>query len=183
MGEKFDGCVVHVYGIDGSSVAELNVLSHDDDANTIDVTPAAELVDNAQYCLLILAPSVPYAYSGTAEQRGEQTIIKLAGGEIKERRSDTRYKLVGDVAITAYLWEGKVFTLRSPLKASLINISKNGIRISMKYNSMLEDDVVHIRLMTKDTHQVLTAHVVNMKNNDRDSSDYGCRLVEKVTIH
>ena len=96
MDKQFNGCVVHVYNPDGSTVAQVKVLSHDALTDTIDVTQALDLVDNTLYNLLILTSTSPYAVTGVIEQRLEQTLIKLAKGEMREQRADIRYSLTGE---------------------------------------------------------------------------------------
>ena len=179
MSEYFNDCIVYVYDTDGSPVADVKVLNHDVETNIIEVTPTPDLVDSVRYNLQILTSSVPYTCSGVVDYRREQCLIKLFHGEKKEQRIDTRYKLVGDAVIIAYIWENTAYRLHTPLNASLMDISKNGIRIRMGYNSMMVGDTIHIRLMISDTQQVFTALVVNSSDNGRESSEYGCRLVEK----
>ena len=179
MGEKFDECVVYVYDANGALATESIVLSHNVEDDTIIVSPTAGLIDNAQYNLMILTPDAPYSFIGIVGLRNDQLIIKLFNGEKAEKRGDKRHNITGEAEVTAYLWGGNVFKLHSALKAKLVNISKNGIRISMGYNSMSVGDVIHIRMLIQNKPQILTALVVNEVDHDRERSDYGCKLVEK----
>ena len=179
MSANLNECVVYIYNNDGSLAVESIVIEHDAATNTIVIDSTPALIDKTQYNLMILTPSAPYSFSGLVDIRKNQLTIKLFRGEIKEKRGDTRHKISGEAEVTAYLWGGNVFKLHSPLKANLLNISKNGIRISMGFNSMSVGDVIHIRMQIQGMKRNLTALVVNNVDNDRESSDYGCRLVEK----
>ena len=97
-------------------------------------------------------------------------------GEIIEQRSCARYDVTGTVDVTAYLYEGKVFYLHTPQKAGLINISKGGVRLRMKPNSLSIDDIIQINLQIGDKQRTLNSHVVNLINNEEDS-EYGCKLI------
>ena len=97
-------------------------------------------------------------------------------GEINEQRSSVRYDVNGTVSVIAYLFEGKAYNLHTPQDAGLINISKGGVRLRMKPNSLSVDDIVHITLQIGDKQRILNAHVVNL-NNTEENSEYGCMLV------
>ena len=97
-------------------------------------------------------------------------------GVINEQRSSARYDVNGTVSVIAYLFEGKAYKLHTPQEAWLINISKGGMRIRMKPNSLIIDDMVHISLQIGNKQRILNAHVVNL-NNTEENSEYGCMLV------
>ena len=96
--------------------------------------------------------------------------------EKNERRKSVRYDVTGIIEVTAYLYEGKVFYLHTPQKAELINISKGGVRLRMKPNSLSIDDMIQICLQIGAKQRILSANVVNLNNNE-ESTEYGCELM------
>ena len=101
---------------------------------------------------------------------------EYTGNNFVERRSHIRYDVSGNATIFSYLDEGRAYALHTPQIASLINISQGGVRLSMKYNSMIVDDFVQISILFGNKERLLTAHVVNLADFD-GYSEYGCELV------
>jgi len=100
-------------------------------------------------------------------------------GEIIEQRSSARYEVNSTVDVTAYIYEGKAFSLHTPQEAGLINISKGGVRLRMKPNSLSVDDMIQISLQIGKKQRILSAHVVNLSNNE-ENSEYGCKLFDNL---
>ena len=92
-----------------------------------------------------------------------------------EKRGEARYEINGTVSVTEYLDEGKAYRLHSPQDAELVNISRGGIRIRMKTNSLSIDDMVHIVMDIGNRKKQLNARVVNIVDAG-EHSDYGCML-------
>ena len=93
-----------------------------------------------------------------------------------EKRSSARYDVNGTVSVVAYLFEGRAYNLHTPQEAELINISKGGVRLRMKTNSLSIDDTVQIILQIGDKQRILCANVLNL-NNTEENSEYGCKFV------
>jgi len=176
MAIKLDGCAAHFYDETGNLLLSTVVSAHDPYRSTIEVSEAPELTDKSRYDLLILTEPSPHRYAGVAEIKNDRAVIKLSGGEKKELRSSVRHTINGRVKITAYLFEAKAYRLHTPQDAIMLNISKGGVRLRMKANSLLMDDSVYVNIPTGDTWKILSALVVNLLS-DGDSAEYGCRLV------
>ena len=173
---NFVGCVVYISDAAGKMITSSTVTAHNKYNSIIDIMYVPELADQGKYELLILTAPSPYTYSCVAEVKGRDIKLKLFHGGKKEQRSTVRYAVNGSVALIAYLDEGKVFKLHSPLDAVLMNISQGGVRLKMKPNSLSLGDTVSLYIKAGKAPKVLNATVVNLKNND-DNSEYGCKLV------
>ena len=176
MSFSFVGCAIYINDESGKKIAASTVTAHNRYNSVIDIKYVPELADQGRYNLLILTSPSPYTYSCIAEVKSRDIKLKLFRGEKKEQRSATRYAVNGTVSIIAYLDEGKVFKLHSPLSAVLVNISQGGLRLRMKPNSLSIGDTISLYIMAGEAPKVLTAMVVNLKDND-DNSEYGCKLL------
>ena len=176
MAFNFEGCAVYVYDAEGKLLVVTTVTAHNKHSSIVDVTYVPELTDQGKYNLLILTSPTPYTYSCIAEVKRNEIRLKLFRGEKKEQRNSERYEVNGGVTIIAYLDEGKVFKLHAPLDAVIVNISKSGVRLKMKPGSLSVGDTVSICVQVGDAPKILTANVVNLRNND-ESTEYGCKLV------
>ena len=176
MAGRFVGSTVYIYNDSETRIAESKVIAHNSDNSVIDIEYAPNVVDMGRYELLILTAPSPYAFSCVAETRGSKITLKLFRGEKKELRSNTRYKVNGIVNIIAYISDKKVFKLHSPMEAVLMNISKGGLRLKMKPNSLMMDDIFSTYVKIGESPKVLTAQVVNIKNCE-GFSEYGCKLI------
>ena len=176
MAVKLKGCAVYFYDESGALLLKTTVSAYDPLKNSIEVDKAPELADKSRYNLLILTEPSPHRYSCIAEIINDRVILKIFNGEKKEMRSNVRHTVNGHVKITAYLFEGKAYRLHTPQDAVLVNISKGGVRLRMKANSLSLEDLVHINIQTGDTQKILSALVVNMFSDD-ETAEYGCKLV------
>ena len=172
----FNGCAVYIYDLSGKLLAKTSVVEHNTANSAIDVSFVPDLADQSKYNLLILHAPSPYAFTCICVAKDDITTLLLVDGDVKEQRSDSRYEMNGTVNVLAYLYEGKAFKLLTPLEAGLVNISKGGMRLRMKLNSLSIDDVIHVSLNIGDNRRVLSAHVVNLNNTD-DYAEYGCELL------
>ena len=172
----FKGCSVYVYDLSGKLVVKTTVLEHNVANSAIILPSLPELEDQARYNLMILCDPSPYSFSCLSEIKEDIVTFVLIKGDVREQRSHIRYAMSGTVSVSAYLYEGKAFALHTPQDAGLVNISKGGMRLRMKPNSLSLDDMVHICLDIGEKKRVLSAHVVNLFNTD-DNAEYGCELL------
>ena len=172
----FNGCPVYIYNSSGKLLAKTTVVEHNTANSAINVSFIPELQDQSKYNLLILSNPSPYAFSCVSVVNGDLLTLLLIEGDVREQRSDSRYEMNVTVSVIAYLFEAKAYRLLSPLKAVLVNISKGGIRLRMKPNSLSIDDMIHVSLDIGDKRRILSAHVVNLNNAD-DYAEYGFELL------
>ena len=176
MPVDFKGCTVYVYDLSGGLVVKTAVLEHSIANSAVTLPLLPEFEDQSRYNLMILCEPSPYSFSCVSTINGDFVTFALIKGDVREQRSHVRYAMSGTVSVIAYLFEGKAFALHTPQDAGLVNISKGGMRLRMKPNSLSLDDLVHISLDIGDKRRVLSAHVVNLFNAD-DNSEYGCELL------
>jgi len=176
MPVDFKGCSVYVYDLSGGLVVKTTVLGHSLANSAITLPMLPELEDQTKYNLMILCDPSPYSFSCISDIKDSIVTFVLIKGDVREQRSHVRYAMSGTVSVVDYLHEGKAFALHTPQDAGLVNISKGGMRLRMKPNSLSLDDMVHICLDIGEKTRVLCAHVVNLFNAD-DNAEYGCELL------
>ena len=177
MGAKFKGCAAYIYDEAGKLLVRSTVTAHNAGNSSLDIPYADGITDQANYELLIMTTPSPFAFSCIAGIDGDRITLKLLRGEVREQRSSVRYEINGNATVVAYLYEGRAYALHTPQEAVLVNISKGGVRLKMKKNSLSIDDLVHVNIQIGDKPKILTAHVVNLCDID-DSSEYGCELLK-----
>lgn len=178
MKRNFIGCAAYVYDTEGVLQTEVKIYDHDSEANIIKVSNSLVLSVNMRCELLILSLPAPFSCSGVVRSTGSDTIITLFKGKERENRRNARYALSCNAKISEYICEGKAYRLHTPITVNLMNISTNGIRIRARYNTLSADDLFNLQLKMGEREKVLTAKVVNLKDNERESSEYGCALTE-----
>jgi len=177
MAVKFDGCGAYIYDEAGTLLLKTTVVDHDTVNSIIEIEEAPEIADRGKYDVLILTAPSPHTFSCIAEVKLDRIDLKLFRGERKEQRNNVRYVVNGQVEVTGYIHDNKVFPLHTPQEAILVNLSKGGVRLRMKLNSLSLDDMVQIKIQVGDKPKVLSAHVVNTLDTE-DSSEYGCKLID-----
>lgn len=178
MKRNFIGCAAYVYNTEGTLLTDVKIYDHDNEANIIKVSNSLVLSANLQCELLILSSPSPFSYYGLVRSTGSDTTITLFKGKEMENRRNARYTLCCKAKISKYICDGKAYRLHTPIAVDLMNISTNGIRIRARYNTLSADDLFNLQLKMGEREKVLTAKVVNLKDNERENSEYGCALTE-----
>jgi hypothetical protein len=129
--------------------------------------------------LLIFTTPAPYSYRGFITKYNLDKQIKLFEEQLAESRTETRYKtdLRGNIEYLVY--EGKSYPLHTKLGVRIVNISKSGLRIQAKENTLNPEDRFQINVKIGENDKLLTGIVVNTRNTPPDYIEYGCRLVSK----
>lgn len=173
---NFAGCAAYVYNAEGALLTEVKIYDHDSETNTIRVSDSSVLSVNLRCELLVLTSPTPFSFSGIVRLTRSGTTITLFKGKERENRCSTRYALNSKAVIAEYICDGKAYSLHTPITVDLINISVNGIRIRARFNTLSANDLFNMQLKMGERDKVLTARVVNLKNNERENSEYGCAL-------
>lgn len=176
MIKNFAGCAAYVYNAEGVLLTEVKIYDHDRETNTISVSDSPVLSVNLRCELLVLTSPTPFSFSGVVRLASSGTMITLFKGKKKENRRNTRYPLSSKATISEYIYEGKAYRLHTPITVDLMNISVNGVRIRARFNTLSANDLFNMQLKMGGRDKVLTAKVVNLKNDERDNSEYGCAL-------
>jgi hypothetical protein len=138
-----------------------------------------ELAKVSRCKLLILTSTTPYSYIGVASKRGIDREIRLFEEKEAENREEVRFKTNLSSNIESLVYDDKRHPLHTPVEVKIVNISKNGIRISAKDNTLINDARFQIKIKIGENDKLLTGRVMNVKNVPPDECEYGCRLVGK----
>jgi hypothetical protein len=177
--KDFAKCNVLIYDNNGQLLTNAKIWEHNISQNYITVKERLSLVGTVQCNLLILTAPAPYSYKGTIVIHDSTAFIKLSDEHIKENRKETRYKtnLLG--TIESLIYDGKSYPLLTALETQILDISRNGLRIFAKNNTLNEGDRFIIKLKLGENDKLLTGMAVNSKPVSQDDIEYGCRLVSK----
>jgi len=172
---------VFIYDSNGNHLIDTVVTFHDRDENQLQVGIMPEgLKVNDDCKLLILSAPVPCEYLGKVKKVGGNLFIAMFQGHTRENREAARYNVNTVALIDHLIAEGKPYTLHTPVKVTLINISTSGVRFRAPYYSFDDGDVFEILLDFKNNKKRLIAQVINHVDKEPEASDYGCRFIESV---
>jgi hypothetical protein len=177
--KDFKKCNVLIYDEADKQLANVKIWEHDTKSNTITVQDWPELSGVERCKLLILTSPVPYSYIGIARKEGLNRLIRLFEEHMEENRHEIRYKTELTGNIEALIYDKKSYPLHTALEIKVINISKSGMRLQAKNNTLTHGDrfALHIRIGEND--KLLTGKVANFRDDGNTSSEYGCRLVRE----
>ena len=179
MSKDFIKCNVLIYDEEGNLLVNVKIWEHNKKENYIVVQDWPELAGVERCKLLILTAPAPYAYIGVIHKHGFDRLINLYDEKETENRGESRYKVNLLGTVESLVYDGKIYPLHTMLTVQVINISKNGMRILAKDNTLNVDDRFQINIKIGENDKLLTGKVVNCRNTPPDSSEYGCRLVSK----
>jgi hypothetical protein len=168
-----------IFNEDGQQLTNTKIWDHNLKENYITVKEVFSLIGVIRCNLLILTAPAPYAYRGIIMIRDSEAFIKLHDEHVTENRRETRYKTNLQGNIESLVYGEKSYPLLKALEAQIIDISKSGLRIFVKDNTMNEGDIFVIRIKLGEGDKFLTATAVNSRLVPPDQIEHGCRLVSK----
>ena len=184
MSGDFSGCSVLIYDEAGNHLGDTVVTSYDKASLRIEVQMMPYSLDAGAGCrLLILSAPIPYEFLGRVAREGAKKVIAMYKGKEKESRGSMRYKVNYPALIENLICDNRAYPLHTPLKVTLLNISKSGVRFRTPHYSMTVGDKFQMRIRISDTEKLLIADVINHVDKESISSEYGCRFLvgsEKV---
>lgn len=127
--------------------------------------------------LLILIEPAPHEYKSRIVEYNSERLFLIFRGRVKENRKINRYKVDFDAHIISLLRDNKVYPLHTTVAVKVINISRNGLRLRTKANTLREGDRVHVKVRMEESEKILTAMVVNELDAGSDTAEYGCSMV------
>jgi hypothetical protein len=119
----------------------------------------------------------PHEFQGKVRKAGGSMFITMFQGQEKENRTAARYPVNTVALIDALIVDKKAHSLHQPLKVVLINISTSGVRFRAPFYSFLKGDIFRMHLVISNSQKKITAEVTNFIDDDKSSSDYGCRFI------
>ena len=179
MTNNFNGCVVLVYNNEGNQIAQTSVLDLRLSDETIMVSDLPFNI-NEEFDIIILTTPTPVTSKARMikHMQGIST-LRLSQSRLSEKRKEARYPVDIQAAVMDMLFDNVLYPLHTPVGVNLINLSKNGTRLSARNYTMLEGDFLRIRLKIGANNQIWTLHVVNQLDRDSESSEYGCKLMNR----
>jgi hypothetical protein len=176
---NYTGCAVLIYTDNGDYIRKCEVSSFNRQSYQLklknNIPPSLSVGDICS--LLILCEPSPREYKGRVVIDKSERLLLLFRGKEKESRRMGRYKVDFESTIISLLRHDEAYQLHTPAAVRVINISRNGIRLSAPTNSLRERDKIHLRVKLEDSDKLLTAMVINELNKNNDVSEYGCALV------
>jgi hypothetical protein len=179
LSRDYTKCNVLIYDEKNNLLVNAKIWEHSNDEKYIVVQDWPELSGVERCKLLILTAPSPYSYTGITSKRGTDRLIKLSEEHVEENRREMRYKTDLAGHIESLIYNGKSYPLHTMLDVRIADISKSGMRVRAKDNSLTFDDRFHIHVRIGENDKMLTGKVVNSKTIPPDICEYGCRLVGK----
>jgi hypothetical protein len=177
MQRDFAKCNVLIYDENDTLLCNVKIWEHNVLENYIVVQDWPELAGVEQCKLLILTAPAPFSYIGAIRKYNFDKQIKLFEEHMEESRREIRYKTDLQGNIDSLIHDGKCFPLHTKLEVRIINISKSGMRILAKENTLSQDSRFQINVKIGENDKLLTSKIVNSRNTDPEYIEHGCRLV------
>jgi len=183
MRKDYVNCRTLIYGVDGELLANVKILDHDSNENTIKVQNLPALDGKKKCELLILTAPKPYTYKGTIHKTSVNKsdtgmLIRLYQEQEAENRKEPRYSINMLTNIEGLIFNDAVHKMHTPLAVELINISKSGMRLRSKYNALAIGNRFHVNVRISGSDAMLTAEVINITDSKTDHSEFGCHFVD-----
>jgi hypothetical protein len=175
----FTKCNVLIYDERNNPLVNVKIWEYNEKESYIVVQDWPELAGVERCKLLILTAPAPYSYIGIVRKRGLDKLIKLYEEHMEENRREIRYKTDLPGSIESLIYNGKSYPLHTMLDVRITDISKGGMRILARDNTLIVDDRFHIHVKIGENDKLLTGKVVNSRDTPPETSEYGCRLVSK----
>jgi len=175
---NYEGLAVFIYDMDGNSLRNTIVKTHNKAENQIIVSSMpCELRENDTCKLLIITSPAPCEYQGKIKKASGHLYIALFKGKEKESRSAERFKVTATATIDFLMCDGQPQPLHTPVTVQLINVCTGGVRFRAPYFSLSSGDVFRLNMNISNSSKTLVARVMNHMDVDRVHSDYGCKFV------
>ena len=181
--KDFVNCRTLIYDEDGAILANVKILDHDSNENTIKVQNLPALDGRKKCELLVLTAPKPYTYKGTIHKTSVNKsdsgrLIRLYQEQEAENRKEPRYSINMQTNIEGLIFDDTVYDMHTPLAVELINISKSGMRLRSKYNALAIGNRFHVNVRISGSDTMLTAEVTNITDSKTDYSEFGCYFVD-----
>ena len=174
----FTNQTVLIYDSSGNHLISTHVTEHDRGSKQIIVnTLPAELKFNDNCSLIILSAPTPCEFNGRIKRSENNLCIAMFQGQERENRDATRYPVSSLAVIPTLIVDGLYHPIQTPIRVMLINISTTGVRFRAPFYSFEIGDEFQMDMMINNTQKKIAAKVINNKDNEPHTSDYGCRFI------
>jgi hypothetical protein len=172
----YTGDTVLVYSPNNTYLYESVVTFHDKKKHRVELHRGMHSslnVDDICTLLFMNTPS-PSEFKGRVVKEGLQYYFLLFRGKAKEDRKTTRFAAKFNANIEELIFDGEKFPLLNPITVTTINISKTGVRFAAPQNTLLNGDAFTLRLKIDKSDRLFNAAVINYRNTNADTTEYGC---------
>ena len=178
LGSDLTGFSVLIYDTNGTHLGSTTVISHDRKTQWIQVKHIPSGLRTNDSCkLLVLSSPSPCEYQGKIKREGADSYIAIFQGQEKESRGATRYKVNTSALIDTLIYDRQPFSLHTPAKVDLINISTSGARFRAPFYSFIKGVIFQMHFTISGSQKMLVAEIVNYTDKEPASSEYGCRFL------
>ena len=175
--KDFTNCNVLIYDEEDNLLINTQIWEHDVVERSIVIQDYPELANIKRCKLLVLTAPMPYSYLGTIHKHSFQKLIRLYEENMEENRKEIRYKIDLQGNIENLVYDKKSYALLTALEVQVVNISKSGMRIYAKDNTLNVGATFQININIGGNDKLLTGKVANSRFMPPDHSEYGCRLI------
>ena len=131
LGSDFTGCSVLIYDGAGNQLGSSTAVSYSRSSLRLELEKIPPSLGIGSVCrLLILTSPSPCEFQGRVNKDGSKKVIAMYFGQEKENRGSTRYKVNYKAMIENMVFNGRAYTLHTPVEVDIINISQSGVRFN-----------------------------------------------------
>jgi len=174
----YTGCVVILFDKDGKTIGSTLVKNNNKETLLMQVQSLPDQLSVGSTCrLLILTEPAPCEYQGRIVKDGATNTIAMYHGRMRDDRRNRRIAVTAPAQIEFLVYDGQQYALHTPIKVTLINISRGGMRLSAPNDTLVRGSRFHAKVNIVNTEKSLAAEVVNMLDVDSERTEYGCRFL------
>jgi len=177
-GGNYAGCAVLLFDDEGNTIGSTRVTHNDNEMLRMQVQVMPSELDVGSTCrLLVFTDPLPCEYQGKIVVDGVKKVIALYQGRTRDKRSEHRAAIAVPAQIESLTYSGKDYPLHTPIKVTLVNVSKGGMRFSAPSDTSTVGNKFKARVSISNTEKIVSAQVVNLVNHETKPSQYGCRFL------
>lgn len=125
--------------------------------------------------VLLLGDNAVYEYKGNLRRSGYGTCeIALFQGKERENRTAPRYNVQVPISIDTLLAGEDKIAMKTPLEATVCNISTSGALLRAKPNALGERASFQLRMHIGGNETIITTTVMWVNEVDEQAWEYGC---------
>jgi len=178
LNSDYTGFSILIYDMDGCTLGKAVVSKHNIDRQLFELQDTFPVLNTGDKCrILILSSPSPFECFGKFIRHGVKTFIAVYNGREKENRKAVRYSVDSPALVEHLIYNGRAYPLLNPLKISLINISKSGVRFTAPFGSLSDGARFQMSMPINNNNKLLIADVINHIDSPPESSEYGCRFL------
>ncbi|MCL2222312.1 MAG: PilZ domain-containing protein [Oscillospiraceae bacterium] len=177
---SYVGCAVILFDQDGNTIGNTTVIHNDNETLLMEVQVLPDKLSVGSTCrLLIFTDPEPCEYYGKIVTYKTKKVIALYRGRVRSKRREQRVAINTPAQIESLFYSGREYPLHTPVKVTLINVSKGGMRFSAKTDTSIRGNKFRARVSLGETEKLIVAEVVNVVDAKLKQSEYGCKFVGK----